>query len=92
MTADRRGPHSRGAQEAHLKRRMKTFDAALLDMAGIAAKSISEGLKVGGQGMKNVSPQGTDGFGAKGGKVTHVRAQNYNAGSRCGAKASAKDG
>jgi fatty-acyl-CoA synthase len=72
------------------KRRMKTFDAALLDIVPHRpAKSIREGLKAGGQGMKMFT-SGTTGL-PKAAKVTHVRAQNYMRGLGAGARASAKD-
>ena len=72
------------------KRRMKTFDAVLLDIVPHRpAKSVRDDLKAGGQGMKMFT-SGTTGL-PKAAKVTHVRAQNYMRGLGAGAKASSKD-
>ncbi|MGB6230093.1 MAG: long-chain-acyl-CoA synthetase [Litorimonas sp.] len=72
------------------KRIMKSFDAALADIVpNRPAKSVREGLKAGGQGMKMFT-SGTTGL-PKAAKVTHVRAQNYMRGLGAGAKAGPSD-
>lgn len=72
------------------KRRMKSFDAPLMDIVpNRPPKSVREGLKAGGQGMKMFT-SGTTGL-PKAAKVTHVRAQNYMRGLGAGAKAGPKD-